>query len=419
MPIVWISTHPPSAPVVLLPGWRPGQPGRPLHTLSEVLKPQFLQPRHAEFYENFFHPVPPAPWTSRVISAFRRAMLGMFQASDEVDPAAAEPGIGEETREGTLPGLPARSRWPDFDCADALAGIYGSKYRLAYVMNYILGAIAVLLALLSLPELLPRARVFGLLSGSAFFAISELAVIVTILALTGLGKRRMWHDRWLNYRLLAEQLRLAELLLELGRSGPWFRGLAEPASAHTDEPWTTWLFRARVRETGLAKASLTREYLDGYGLRLRAVIRAQREYHYHNWQITRRLDHRLHRTGEWLFMFTLGACLLHLVAPWLLPERLQWAERLIEIAAVVIAAFFPALSAAAAAITSHGEYRGISRRSHRMWRHLGELERQAEEVRGGSSDTYARVAEAAARLMTEEVLGWHVMLLERPLSLPA
>jgi hypothetical protein len=418
MPIVWVPTTPPHTPAVLPPRWRPGQPGRPLHTLPEILEPQFVQPGHAELYENYFHPVPPARWASRAIAGFRKVMLWRYRTSDEADPGAAEPGIGEEAYEGIRPGLPPQSRWPDYAWADTLAGIYGSKYRSTYIFNYMLGAVAVLFALLSLPDLLHGWRLLGVLPVPTAYAICELAVIVTILALTSLGRRRQWHDRWLNYRLLAEQLRQAELLLPLGRTGPWFRGLADPPSVHADEPWTTWLFRARVRETGLTHGSLTREFLDAYGQRLRAVIHAQREYHYHNRQITHALDHRLHRTGELLFKITLGACLLHLAAP-PLDEWAHGAVWVIETVAVVIAAFFPALSAAAAAVTSHGEYRGISRRSHRMSRHLAELERRAEEVRGRSSDKYARIAIPVTQLMTGEVQGWHVMLLERPLSLPA
>ncbi|MFL5380887.1 MAG: hypothetical protein ACJ8GN_00040 [Longimicrobiaceae bacterium] len=380
VPVVQVPTQAPHEPVLVDAITRNGVRTRPLEDLAKLLLGTLERPSTPD-HPWYFRRIPILGWSPPLHLWFRK-LLGVRTSA-----AGSEPS--------------PKPAWSDFHWADALANFYGNFYRSAYVTVYLLGAVAVWLALLSLHE--------------AVFAEIELAVIAAIMLVILAGRYGHWHDRWLNHRLLAEQFRQAELLVPLGRTGAWFRGLVAPLTERPGEPWTTWLFRARVREARLAHTSLTGEELEGYRARLLDVISAQRTYHENNHKALERLEHRLHGLGTLLFILTFFACVLHLAAGSVFPEvaREAWEYRL-----VVFAAVFPALGGALAAIASHGEFRRIARRSEAMANRLRALEQRAQGLRNPTSDEAAEVAESATQLMTAELLDWHVMLLERPLVLP-
>jgi hypothetical protein len=383
VPVVLVPTQAPHEPVLVEAITRDGPQKRPFDELATQLRNTLVRPSTPD-HPWYFGRIPVWGWSPRLHLWFRK-LLGVRPPVPAHEPAP-DPD------------------WGDYRWADALANFYGNYYRTAYVSVYLLGAAAVWLALLSLNE-----------GVGAWFAVGELVVITGIMLVISAGKHWHWHDRWLNHRLLAEQFRQAALLVPLGRTGAWFRGLVAPLGERPGEPWTTWLFRARVREARLAEAPLTPDELERYRVRLLAVVRSQREYHEGNHHALHTLEHRLHGLGTVLFVLTLIACVLHIFAG---SSFSGVSHETWEYSLVVAAAVFPALGGAMAAITSHGEFRRIARRSEAMANRLGALEQRVEGMRGATSDQYAEVAEAVTQLMTAELLDWHVMLLERPLVLP-
>jgi len=384
VPVVQVPTQAPHEPVLVDAIIRNRAVPRPFTDLEAQLR-SLLEPP----------PTPDHPWYFRNIPlwGFSPQLHVWFRKRLGVRPTAPTP--------------PPVLDWGDYLWADALASFYGGYYRSAYVTVYLLGAVAVWLALLSLKE--------GI---GVWFAAAELFVITGIMVVIFLGKRWHWHDRWLTHRLLAEQFRQADLLVPLGRTGAWFRGLVAPLAERPGEPWTTWLFRARVREAHLARAPLTPEKLDGYRDRLLCVIASQREYHEGNHHALHTLELRLHGLGTTLFVLTLLACVQHLTAGAVLEAVEEARRHAWEYCLVMAAAVLPALGGALAAIASHGEFRRIARRSEAMANRLHALEKRVAGMAGATSDQYAEVAEAVTQLMTAELLDWHVMLLERPLVLP-
>ena len=97
---------------------------------------------------------------------------------------------------------------------------FSHDYRSACVLAYSLSALAVFIALGGLFA--------SSVDGKAAFVLCELLVIATIIETIRHGRRRRWHERWLDYRALAENLRYGRLLSfvsefghvrgELGRS---------------------------------------------------------------------------------------------------------------------------------------------------------------------------------------------------------
>jgi len=103
----------------------------------------------------------------------------------------------------------ADAAWPVYARADALADHYANLYR-GGVFNFAASAGAVLLALAGL--VWPMAKLW--------LVLGELLLIAGLVVNTMVGTRCQWHRRWLDYRRLAERLRLMRSLKRLGVATP-------------------------------------------------------------------------------------------------------------------------------------------------------------------------------------------------------
>ena len=307
--------------------------------------------------------------------------------------AGKRDGGREDSLDVAIPAPPPA----DLEWADKLAEYYGDLYRSSFVANYLLAALAVLFALLGFRH--------------HWAVVVELLLIVLIITNTAVGHRNDWHWRWLNYRLLAEQLRQFRLVWPLGHATPSSRVPAHSADADPANLWISWLFRARVREAGLVQARLDRNYVDACHRAIVDGIEAQVAYHNAAAHGAHLLHHRLHSTAIGLFAATAVACMLHLTP---LGHEAGWNDAL-----TLLAAFLPACGAALAGITSHGEFSRVARRSEAMQQELQALAARVQSIQSPSSELTGRVAEEAARIMVDELVDWQVIFRGKPLTLPA
>lgn len=312
------------------------------------------------------------------------------------DPGAAWRGTGLDAmppavRDHLFSGFAAHHGW-----ADALACRYAGLHRASFLANYLLGAIAVFLALVgvAVPQL-GRAGV-----------LAELVTIGIILALTWIGRRARWHRRWLDYRRLAEVLRHRRFLEPLDLSVPEMTPPAYRDAPEVADGWVPWLLRAVARDAGVIPARL--DAVECQAVRsgpLAHELQEQIAYHHANAERMEKLEHRLHIAGNTLFTLTLLACLRHLF----LEHHSAWAGW-----ATLVAAVGPALGAALFGIRNHGEFARMAHRSAAMAARLGAL--ATTEV--STSDQLAAVATTAAADMTEETTDWHAVFRAKPLTLP-
>jgi hypothetical protein len=281
-----------------------------------------------------------------------------------------------------------------FSWADALAEHYAHLTRSSIVLNYIMAAGAVAMALTGYAlgwtdEHHPRHG-----WAVAWIAI-EMALIVTIVANTWVGNEGRWHERWMDYRLLAERLRLQRTLAPLGRITPDTRRPAHMSFGDLRGTWVGWYFRTLVRELGMIPGRYDRAYVEGARAVVTNLLAAkttgQIGWHGGNKDRCQTVDHRLHRMGTGLFIATGMACAVHLIAHW------PWLT--------FMAATCPVLGAAMGAIAMHLQLDRIGKHSTAMAERLGHLcaylERQPPK-----SPAVARPCEEIAECMTTEVLDW-------------
>jgi hypothetical protein len=297
-----------------------------------------------------------------------------------------------------------------YEWADTLADHYADKYRSSFVLCYLFGTLAVMLALLPLLVGSDSKHPFLLeiiCSGGEFVAVSS------ILGLVRWGNRRQWHDRWMAYRLMAELVRQLRFLIPLGGGRPFPR-LAPHLSQYGNpsESWMYWHSRSIDREIGLPNERVTPEYLKvclGY---VSQVVNGQIVFHRAAARRSERIDRRLHWLGLGLFGLTFVPILAHFVRSWPTDPNLR----------IFFAALLPAIGAGVAAIKNQGEFARISKRSRAMAERLEQMNKDLELSRESAtalhSSHVAKYALDVAQLMVGEVLDWRVIFVDRPLTPP-
>ena len=315
-------------------------------------------------------------------------------------------------------------RWVDerfvkhYAWANGLSVYYGNLYRGVFVTNYFLGAIAVLLALVCVAQgITGRAQ--------TPWIVAELLVIVAILMLTHAGRQWRWHQRWIDYRTLAERLRLARCLSLFGGGGPrvvfagHLAGYGNPART-----WMHWYYRATERAAGVPPVRFTSAYLLSCQEFWReSLLQDQRDYHHATADRFARLDHCLHHAGDGLFIATLIACVMHAAHLWIGDQpRFDWIPRHLPGWLTLACAVMPALGAAFAAIRSQCEAQRLAQRSRAMEETLTQLQLDLASVstsdKALNSQRLRDCADRVSDLMIRETLDWRVVFQDQPLKLP-
>lgn len=311
--------------------------------------------------------------------------------------------LGELPEMGQLGDRLRRLVSPRFGRADAVASYFAQLFRSGFIVNFAFASLAVLFALLGL--LVPQ--------GKMFFILGELGVIAIILINTRAARTRGWHERWMDYRHLAERLRMLALSAALG--DPDLRVDEEDVGSLPG--WVQWISRATGRELGLPAGPIDQAYLDRVKGAMLTLVDDQIAYNHRNAARMERVERRLHQLGELLFAATVLACGTWIITKMLRPDLMlgegvgptQWVT--------VATAFFPALGAAIYGIRMQGDFHGMAHRSETTAKLLARLKRAIE----CDAPDYEIMKDRVKRLgdiLLMDVEGWRTTYQARPLHLP-
>jgi hypothetical protein len=295
---------------------------------------------------------------------------------------------------------------PHYAWADGLSGYYAGLLRSSSLATNLLSASAVLVAMLGMLG-------HGYhLEGRRIPELTEFALIAFILLITWHGRRKCWHERWLNYRQLAELLRQYCYLSPLGCA------LATPPppahfGAGADRSWVDGMFRTIARDLGLAPATINPGYLASIGKLIESILDDQVGYHQSNSGTLTKLSHRLHHIGTTLFVITLLGCVVHVFSNQINRDSFWF---------LMLATVPPAFGAAFYAIASHGEFARTADRSRAMALELSSLQSiDLKNALNSIDDAFAALREAAQRIagvMIAETMDWSFVFRYRTLNLP-
>jgi hypothetical protein len=283
--------------------------------------------------------------------------------------------------------------------SDRLATHFAQIYRSSHVLNFMLAAVGVWLGLAGLV----------LDADPALLALAEFLVVLVVVVNTVTGARRCWHQRWLDYRQLAERLRPMRSLKLLGIAAPDPPGTAaEPVAGR----WIDWYSAAMWRIVGCPAGRMR-----GGDLQKLAAAISERElqpqiaYNRSAAAQAERLDGRLEYAGLALFVATLLLTLSTIAALEFAPGLLAWAGNW----TTVLSAGLPAVGTAIFGIRVQGDYRAAANRA----RHTAALlDRVGRELSGTHElSRAADLTEQAARVMLADLGEWRLVSELHELSL--
>ncbi len=281
-----------------------------------------------------------------------------------------------------------------FAWADTLGDHYANLTRSAIVLNYAMAAGAVAMALAGY-ALGWTDEHHAWHTWAPYWTGAELALILAIVGNTYVVNTRRWHERWMDYRILAERIRLQRVLAPLGRILPHTRRPAHLSFGDLRQTWVGWYFRALVRELGMIGGRYDTVYVDAARATMTKLLEdtSEGQIGWHDSNATRchKVEQRLHRAGEILFGVTGLACVVHLFAHW--PGL------------TFVAATCPAFGAAAAAIAAHTQLDRIAKHSRAMAARLALLDAYLGR-QPATSSAVSRPFEEIAECMAVEVLDW-------------
>jgi len=296
-----------------------------------------------------------------------------------------------------------------FRRADYYATAYGARHRSTFTTILLLAPFAVMFAWLG--------------SGAAahlkwWWALAELSLLCVLLLFFANSRRLRFHERWLDYRLLAERLRQLGFLWPLGRNSPVVRVPSHGTSADPRMAWANWWYRALTREIGLANVALTPDTLRQQHASLAiGYVAEQSAYNRHAHHVAHGAEFWLHFLPWVPLLLALGAALTHVVEHVLhipLPKSvLPWLTG----CGILGPAF-------GAALHGFGSQAGLPEIGIRTAATVQQLDRFAERLaavdltRPLASVQLGTIALDIADVMGGDLAGWRVDYLARPVNPP-
>jgi len=289
------------------------------------------------------------------------------------------------------------------DRADAVALFYSHCHRSTFLALFVLGAAALTCAGLAFAA-----------EPGWLFVLLEIASLAAIGGLVAMDRIRRWHDRWIDYRILAELMRQMAYLVLLGRTLPINRAaILSTHGARTPrrQDWVLWYFSAVVREIGVPAARYEAEYLHSVrGRYVEGLLAEQIAFHELGAKRAGTVARRLGALGLLCFAgtFLAALCKIAVLALTVDQEAGSSAHRAIE-ALGVLGVALPALSAAAFALRAQAEFEIVAKNSERLHRRLQEVaERLTHLPLAGPLSTERLVEEiyGAGALMVADVEDW-------------
>jgi hypothetical protein len=297
-----------------------------------------------------------------------------------------------------------------FAWADRLADYYGEWRRSAAVLNFVLASVAVMLSLLAV--------IFGH-TLKWIFVVLEVFAILVIMANTFRGRFRAWHERWVDYRSVAEQLRLTPILAMTGSSASRPRDV-KLGHRGSGASWTSWYCQAIDREAPLPDARVDQAYLRAVAHALASTeLAPQVAYQERNARRMVHVDHMLLRAGNISLLGTLAVGVGYLLYAVWLGQMSKPLDVNIANWVTFVAGLLPAVGASALGIREQGEFERRAGASEGMAEQLHRIRTALDAPSATAS--LARVTnlvEAVVDIMTAELGDWDFIFRAKPLTLP-
>jgi hypothetical protein len=364
--------------------------GAPLDSLAGLLRDIVAPPSGADKRQGLADLYGEQP--GRQPRRFEYPLLLKMFAVDRVEVRSVVESSTETTEAAPTPALAELRRRTE--AIDGLGGYYGRLFRSSNASAFLL----IIFAALFSATLMILFNVFGI------WIFGQMLVTGLVLLDAAIGAKRRWHERWLDYRLLAERMRCLRFLHPLGLGLDRASGLAW----RPKQSWVEWYVRRSERALGAPAGEMRPEHVAHAARRLADVeIAGQIDYHRRAFRQLGLLERRLGGIAQWaLWATTAVAALLGIVAV------VEWPIDPWRPLASVLLFALPAVTSAFAGVRAEADLVRLTERSAAAAVALARLRR----VIGAAAPTYDRIAIAAMRaaaIMAAELSDWRFVLERR------
>lgn len=314
--------------------------------------------------------------------------------------------------------------WNDlYELADRRANAYAARYRSGYVLTILLTALAPVLGAMAVASIVAAQGQESIFERIGFWmACLELADLFAIIWLVALSLGSRWHQRSIEYRLLAELYRKQQTLAPLGWSVPI--NYAQQVD-DGQQSWIGWLFAASQRSAPLIEGALgSTKQAHTCKETLQNLIQVQLDYHECRKTKSLRQSEFFERWGSHVFVAVLVCVVLKIGAelykqffpsmalPMILRGHLRSDSRIgswIVLLLGGLATVLPTISAAFVAIRSYAEVQLLAEQSKYMVAALKRAQRRVARLdmrRALASQELGAEAQAITTTMLHDLEGW-------------
>ncbi len=306
--------------------------------------------------------------------------------------------------------------------ADSRANEYAARYRSSYILVIVMATLALISGAIAYSPFVrgdepaetkttataenkvpqPHATPPPVPWGTIITAAAELSTLLIVLGLVALTSLCDWHEKSIDYRLLAELFRKQEALAALGWQLPI--GNLQHLSDTESLSWVTWLFAAMQRAAPLPHGSLAcRKHRAASQAVLLALIDDQISYHCSREKRSQEAGATFENLGSLIFLAVLVCVGVKIGA-----EHKHWSQNLISVLGLM-AIILPGISAAFVGIRSYAELQLLAEQSRHMLSDLMRTRRRVERLklyRPSVSQDLGSEGLAVALLMLQDLEGW-------------
>lgn len=342
-----------------------------------------------------------------------------------------DPGLAEHAKWKTAwPELPPAMVDPLIDrfaaqygWADALGRWHAAAFRSSFSAVFLLAVASVVTGgLLHLQPANERGWLWVVIP------ILEPVLLGTMLFVVWRARAHRYHERWLDYRSLAERTRHLATLWPLARSSAVVRVPPQPLAFDPRLRWVGWLLRATVREAGLVVGRLDGAYpVSARQMVLRRESSEQRAFHSQRRIRLERLSAPLELLAQRLVAVALILAMLRLLE---LSDGIVYAvqgspgDKSREIALVqrtwvllaAVATGLPALAAGIHGFLGIADFEGTAFRSAAIEGRLAELEGRLHRLDPVDLTGVADLTMEMTKTMEGELGAWHSATASRRLQ---
>jgi hypothetical protein len=229
--------------------------------------------------------------------------------------------------------------------------------------------------------------------------ISEIVLMLAVLGIVWIGRRQRWHDRWTDYRFLAERFRSALFMAMADVDVAILRPPRHLSLAYSPKDWmvaafsSVWRRKPRMPASDAASFEGVKQFLG------EAWIEDQIRYHEATSRRHLARHQRMTTVSYILFGLTIGVVLLHVA---------KVGSHYVETVFAFLAVVFPAIAASITAVGTHRDYLRNSMRSSEMVRHLKELKDKMSRTQ--NRDEFFELVKETEETMLHENEDWRVMV---------